>query len=93
MSVIQMQPKRDVSVLRAQAETSWRRNNPKLVRQLEKEGKLDQVLNSVAEQAAITLEKAKKANLPDDAAQELANQVMYPKAERTPEDEELESQP
>jgi hypothetical protein len=49
---------RDLSVLRAQAETSWRRHNPRLVKQLEKSGKLDQVLNGVAEQAAIILEQA-----------------------------------
>jgi hypothetical protein len=84
---------RDLSVLRAQAETSWRRKNPKLVKQLEKSGKLDQVLNGVAEQAAIILEQAHAANLPDDCAQELVNQVIYPRAERTREDEELDSQP
>jgi len=45
----------------------------------------------VAEQAAIILEQAHATNLPDDCTQELANQVMYPPAEKTPEDEELET--
>ena len=62
---------RDLSVLRAQAEANWRHWNPKLVKQLEKSGKLDQVLNGVAEEAAIILEQAAKANLPEDCAQEL----------------------
>lgn len=82
-----------IQLLRNQAEVSWRKWNPKLVKQLEKSGKLDQVLNGLAEQAMTILQQAKKANLPDDCAQELVNQVLYPKAEQTPEDNELESQP
>jgi hypothetical protein len=39
------------------------------------------------------LVNVKKANLPEDCAQELVNQIMYPKAEKTPNDEELGGHP
>lgn len=34
-----LEARRDVSLLRAQAEANWRRWNPKLVKQLQKSGK------------------------------------------------------
>jgi hypothetical protein len=60
-----------------------------MVESLEQQGKLDESLDSVAEQAVLICQQAMEAGLSRDQAQELMNEVLYPPAERIPEDDEL----
>jgi hypothetical protein len=58
--------------LLARAESHWREHCPKLVAQLEKEGKLQQALENAVETTIISLQQSELAGLKPDQARELA---------------------
>ena len=90
-----IQPRDDArfSILRADAETNWRTWNLKMVERLEQQGHLQSRLDNAAERAVEILQRAEKTNVPMDCVQELINEILFPPAEETPEDEEFERQP
>ncbi len=58
--------------LKAMAEENWRENNPKLVKELEKSGSLEKILESKVSQAIIILQQCEVKGIPDNQARELA---------------------
>ena len=77
-------------VLRAQAETNWREENPRLVKRLEARGKLDSCLDARAEAAVIILQQAERAGVAENQAEEAVAEVLFPPSEPDELDRELE---
>jgi hypothetical protein len=63
--------------LLAETEENWRENYPRLVKRLEKTGRLKQTLESAVELAIISLQQSEVAGLAPDQAREIAYQNLF----------------
>ncbi len=59
-------------ILKAQAEEHWREFRPKYVQKLQREKKLDEVLNQAVDSAILILHQCERKGLNPDQARELA---------------------